>query len=266
MANDKDVERVWTLIKKIGFCMLSTRDGDDIRARPMAPHISREENAIYFLTDVDGHKDDDIRRNPQVGLTFADAAGQKYVSLTGRAEVSNDRSKIKELWSTPAKAWWSSPDDPSIRVLRVTLKDAQYWDSPGTTLSYVKMVAAAMTDTRPEVGKSAKVKALDRSAPLSRLGGIHDSEAGLCRSSQAGALLGWPSPSTASPVVPLNSEPNILSASYADCEGDEVSSTPLQDVRFTLKPVNGACAPSIAVNSAPSLVVVLRCQFKSIHD
>ena len=83
---------------------------------------------------------------------------QKYVSLTGRAEVSNDREKIKELWSTPAKAWWDSPDDPSIRVLKVTPKDAQYWDSPGTVLSYVKMLAAVVTDMRPEVGQSAKVK------------------------------------------------------------------------------------------------------------
>jgi general stress protein 26 len=29
-------------------------------------------------------------------LTFADAGDQKYVSLTGRATVSNDRQKIKE--------------------------------------------------------------------------------------------------------------------------------------------------------------------------
>jgi general stress protein 26 len=155
---DNDVEHVWTLIDKIGFCMLSTTDGEEIRARPMAAHSARDENALYFLTDVNGHKDDEIRRNPHVGLAFADSKGQKYVSLTGRAQVSNDRSKIKELWSTPAKAWWSSPDDPSIRVLKVELKDAQYWDSPGTTLSYIKMAAAALTDTRPDLGKSAKVR------------------------------------------------------------------------------------------------------------
>jgi general stress protein 26 len=158
MVTDNDVERVWTLMKKIGFCMLSTLDGEDIRARPMAPHISREENAVYFLSDVDSHKDEEIRRHPQVGLAFADADGQKYVSLTGRAEVSNDRQKIKDLWSTAAKAWWSSPDDPSIRILKVGLKDAQYWDSPGTTMSYIKMAAAALTDTRPDIGKNTKVR------------------------------------------------------------------------------------------------------------
>lgn len=158
MANESDLERVWALMKKIGFCMLSTHDGEDIRARPMAAHLDREANAIYFLTDEAGHKDDEIARRPQVGLAFADASGQKYVSVTGKAMISNDRAKIRELWSTPAKAWWSSPDDPSIRVLKVTPKDAQYWDSPGTVVSYIKMFAAAVSDTRPDVGDNAKVR------------------------------------------------------------------------------------------------------------
>ena len=61
-------------------------------------------------------------------------------------------------WSTPAKAWWDSPDDPSIRVLKIAPKDAQYWDSRGTVVSYVKMFAAAMTDSRPELGDNVKVK------------------------------------------------------------------------------------------------------------
>lgn len=157
MTHDDDLDRVWNLMKKIGFCMLSTRDGEDIRARPMAAHIARDEHAIYFLTDAESHKDDDISLNPHVGLAFADAGDQKYVSVTGRAEVSNDRQKIGDLWSTPAKAWWDSPDDPTIRVLKVTPKDAQYWDSPGTTMSHVKMLAAAVSDSRPAMGDNAKV-------------------------------------------------------------------------------------------------------------
>ncbi len=157
MAHDTDVDRVWKLMKKIGFCMLSTHDGEDIRARPMAAHVEPGE-AVYFLTDANSHKDDEVARDPNVGLAFADTDDQKYVSLTGRAELSNDRARIRQLWSTPAKAWWDSPEDPSIRVLKVTPKDAQYWDSPGTVVSYIKMFAAAATDKRPDLGKSAKVQ------------------------------------------------------------------------------------------------------------
>lgn len=158
MTNDNKAERVWDLMEKVGFCMLASHDGDLIRSRPMAAYIEREEGTIYFLTDAESHKDEEIARDPNVCLAFANSDDQKYVSVSGRAQVSNDRAKIRELWSTPAKAWWDSPDDPSIRVLKVTPGDAQYWDSPGTVVSYVKMAMAAVSDTRPAMGDSGKVR------------------------------------------------------------------------------------------------------------
>ena len=159
MSNDNasNVDRAWELMKKIGFAMLVTRDGDKLRARPMSAYLQRDENAVYFLTDARRHKDDEIARNPAINLSFADPSSQKYVSLTGSAVVSNDRAKIKELFSTPAKAWWDSAEDPNIRVLKITPDDAEFWDSPGTIISYAKMAVAAVSGTRPEVGENRKV-------------------------------------------------------------------------------------------------------------
>src|SRR4030095_1921651 len=101
MANDdaRNVDRVWELMKKIGFAMLVTRDGDKLRARPMSAYLQRDENVIYFLTDVRRHKDDEIARNPTINLSFADPSSQKYVPLSGAAVVSNDREKIKKMFS-----------------------------------------------------------------------------------------------------------------------------------------------------------------------
>lgn len=159
MRTEQDeIAQTWNLMEKIGFCMLSTRSGDDIRARPMAAHVEPMENAVYFLTDINSTKDDEVARWPNVGLAFADSRGQKYVSVTGTAELLNDREQIRELWTTPAKAWWENSDDPSIRILKITPKYAEYWDSPGTVVSYVKMLAAAVTDSRPDMGENAKVR------------------------------------------------------------------------------------------------------------
>jgi general stress protein 26 len=153
----RDTDRAWDLMKKIGFAMLVTHDGDKLRARPMSAFLEREENAIYFLTDARRHKDEEIARNPGVNLSFANASDQKYVSITGTAAVSNDRAKIRQLFSTPAKAWWNSAEDPNIRVLKVTPDDAEFWDSPGSVISYVKMAAAAVTGSRPNIGDNRKV-------------------------------------------------------------------------------------------------------------
>ena len=160
MANDNtsgDTGRVWELVKKIGFAMLVTRDGNKLRARPMSAYPEPDENAIYFLTDARRHKDEEIARDPNINLSFADTGGQKYVSITGTAAISNDRARIRQLFSTPAKAWWDSAEDPNIRVLKVTPDDAEYWDSPGSVISYVKMAAAAVTGTRPDLGDNRKV-------------------------------------------------------------------------------------------------------------
>jgi general stress protein 26 len=153
----RDVDRAWELMEKIGFAMLVTRDGDVMRARPMSAFVERDANAIYFLTDARRHKDEEIAAHPQVNLAFADPGDQKYVSLSGTAAVSNDRAKIRDLFSTPAKAWWDSADDPNIRVLKVTPNDAEFWDSPGSLVSYVKMATAAVTGSRPDLGDNRKV-------------------------------------------------------------------------------------------------------------
>jgi len=156
-SGDRDQQRVWDLMKTIGFAMLVTHDGDKLRARPMSAYLARDENMIYFLTDARRHKDEDIARNPGINLSFADAGSQTYVSLTGTATVSNDRGKIRDLFSTTAKAWWDSAEDPNIRVLKITPEDAEFWDSPGTVISYVKMAAAAISGSRPDIGDNRKV-------------------------------------------------------------------------------------------------------------
>jgi general stress protein 26 len=156
MAGGSDTDRVWELMNKISTCMLTTHDGDHIRSRPMTAFVRRDEDAVYFFGDAHQHKDAEIERNPNVGLAFAD--GQKFVSVTGHASVSQNTAKIKELWSPAVKAWWDSPDDPNIRLLTVTPDDAEFWDGPGKIIGTIKMAAAAATNARPDYGENRKVR------------------------------------------------------------------------------------------------------------
>jgi general stress protein 26 len=160
MIHKTDSQIVWELIEKIRMCMLVTHDrkGGEMRARPMSADVNADDEAIYFLTDVRQHKDDEIEADHDVCLAFADSGSLQYVSVTGIATVSNDRDKIAELWSVAARAFWDSKDDPNIRVLHVMPLRAEYWDSPGLIVTSVKMVAAALTGTRPNLGESNKVE------------------------------------------------------------------------------------------------------------
>jgi general stress protein 26 len=166
MANQKKseltpaeaIDRIWELMEDIGICMFVTWDGERQRARPLAANVDRDEHAVYFLSDVHSMKDDQVENFPTVTMAFAQTGSNKYVSVTGKAEVKNDRAKIKELWSPLVKAWWDSPDDPAIRVITVRPEDAEVWDSPNRLFATVAMLAAAVTGTTPAVGDNKKVR------------------------------------------------------------------------------------------------------------
>lgn len=152
-----DTAKVWDLAKKIGVAMIANWDGKSLQSRPMSAHVEPDENTFYFLTDKTDKKTQDLKEYPIVCMAFGDASDMKFVSITGEASVSNDRAKIKELWSTWAKAWWDSPDDPNICVLKIVPTQAEYWDTPGKVVATVKMAVAAATNTRPEIGENKKV-------------------------------------------------------------------------------------------------------------
>ncbi len=154
---DIDVKHVWGLMEKISFAMLTTWTGDKLRARPMDARVRPKQGVIYCLTDARAGKDEEIAKYPKVMLAFADAGSMKFVSLAGHAEVSNDRAKIKELWEPTAKAFWDSPDNPNIRLITITPDSAEFWDSPGTVISFAKMAFAAATGAKPELGENRKV-------------------------------------------------------------------------------------------------------------
>ena len=152
-------DRVWTLMKEIGVAMVVTHNarGDELRARPMAARPDIEGNAIYFLTDAAAPKDGEVDRNPNICLAFSDIKGQKYVSVTGRGEMSDDRARIKRFWSISDKAFWPDADDPAIRLLRVAPEEAEYWEGTGLIVSSVRMVASAITGARADLGANEKV-------------------------------------------------------------------------------------------------------------
>lgn len=154
---DEARDRVWELAEKIGICMFVTWDGERQRARPLAANVERDEQAIHFLVDVNGMKDDQVARFPEVTLAFADTGAYKFVTMSGTAVVSNDRAKIDALWTPDNKAFWDSKDDPDIRVITVQPDEAEVWDSPGLIVSTVKMLTAAVTGAKMELGNNRKV-------------------------------------------------------------------------------------------------------------
>jgi general stress protein 26 len=155
-----DIDRVWTLIKDIPVAMVVTHDGQgrNMRSRPMAARPAREDGVIHFLTDVDSPKAEEIRGNGTICLALADQRSRKYLSITGHAEVIDDRDRIRQIWSIYDRAFWPDENDPRIRILRVTPESAEFWEGAGLAVTAVKLAAATLSGARMNLGENEKVE------------------------------------------------------------------------------------------------------------
>lgn len=156
---DSDAARVWDLVDDIGVCMLTSKDGGALRARPMHAMADREEGEIAFFTDARAHKDDEIAADPEVCLAFAKPNSNSYVSLSGEAVVTADRAEIERHWSEMAKTWFpDGPGDPNLRLLTVRPQSAEYWDGKSNPVAVAFEIAKARyKHERPDLGDNGKV-------------------------------------------------------------------------------------------------------------
>jgi general stress protein 26 len=157
---DSEIDHVWHVAEKIGTCMLVTSSGRGIRARPMHALPDRQAGCFWFITDLRGAKDDEIKIGPDVCLAFADIGSNTYLSITGRAEVLHDAAKAGELWSNETQAWWpKGPTDPEVCVLRVVPDNAEFWDTRGNSITVALYLAAArLSGQPPDLGENKKVQ------------------------------------------------------------------------------------------------------------
>jgi general stress protein 26 len=160
LTGTKDQKKVWELIKDIRTALLVTHgENEALHARPMVAMGKAFDGILWFFTKADSPKIGEIKHNPNILLSYSHPSKQEYVSIQGIAEVSSDRAKIHELWSEIARIWFpEGRDDPTIRIIKVKVDCAEYWDSPAGSLVMIYGYAKArFTGEVPKVGENKKV-------------------------------------------------------------------------------------------------------------
>lgn len=155
-----DLEKIAELIADIKFAMLTTVASDgSLRSRPLSTLKMDTQARLWFFTSLSSPKMDEIREDTRVGLTYARPDKQDYVSISGTAEVTRDKEKMKEMWTPWIKPWFPAGlDDPDLVLLKVSIDEAEYWDAPGSAImrayGFVKAMTTGKTDA---LGTNAKV-------------------------------------------------------------------------------------------------------------
>lgn len=156
----ESVKKLREMIKDIEIAMLTTAEPDgSLRSRPMATQKFEFDGDLWFFTRASSPKVDEIEQEHHVNVSYAAPDKQRYVSVSGRARLVRDKNKIEELWSPILKAWFPKGlDDPDLALLKVAVEQAEYWDSPSSTVAQlVGFVKAVATGTSYKGGENEKI-------------------------------------------------------------------------------------------------------------
>jgi general stress protein 26 len=152
-------EKLWSMMKDISVAMLTTEDDEHLRARPMVASQSGFDGTLWFFTRASSHKVAEVGADRRVGVTYADAKSQNYVSLSGTARLVRDAGSVEAHWSEAMRVWFpKGKSDPDIALLRVDVVAAEYWDAPNSTMVHAYgYVKAVLTGEPPHPGENKKL-------------------------------------------------------------------------------------------------------------
>ena len=158
MADDADLDTIRTIIRaaKVAILTTTTTTGE-LHSRPLAVLDGTFEGSVWFFTQDPSPKSDDIAANPEVNVAYADDKG--YLSLAGTATIEHNPTRIDQLWNPMAEAWFENGrDDPTVALLRVDARSAEYWssDKPGVVRAF-EIAKAVVTKSAPDVGENRTV-------------------------------------------------------------------------------------------------------------
>jgi len=158
-SREESIKKVNDLIKEVEIAMLTTIDGGTLRSRPMQTQEAEFDGELWFFTNSDTHKTDEIETDNRVNVSYASPAANTYVSVSGAASIVKDKEKIEELWNPILKAWFPKGlDDPTLCLLKVSVEQAEYWDATSSTIvQIVGFVKALVTGERADGGDHGKV-------------------------------------------------------------------------------------------------------------
>lgn len=161
--NDQgDVEKLRDLIKGIKIAMLTTVDENNgsLRSRPMGTQTEDfDGHYLWFFTYGTSPKVQDVQKERQVNVSYADPGGNRYVSVSGRALLVRDKKTMEKYWDAPLKAWFPDGlETPDIALLQVSVDKAEYWDGPSNKLvTLVGFLKALATGEKFEGGENEKI-------------------------------------------------------------------------------------------------------------
>lgn len=140
----KKIKELAESAKTCFFCTAIEPD-KPFSTRPMAVQKVDEDGNFWFLSAIDSNKNQEVENNHDVQLLFQGSSYSDFLNIYGKATITQDKEKIKELWDPSIKTWFTEGvDDPRISVIKVEPQNGYYWDTKHSMpIAMIKRLAGA---------------------------------------------------------------------------------------------------------------------------
>lgn len=167
----RKMQELYRLVEGIETAMFTTRRRDGhLVSRPMATQVRSPGADFWFVTYQGAAKLAEIAHDPHVNLSYYRDRTREWVSVSGIAEASRNRKKIRELYRPDWRAWFGDeggakdggPDDPRMVLIKVRAKEALFLNvgKPQPVVLF-ELFKGMVTGKRPRLGKTRRARAGD---------------------------------------------------------------------------------------------------------
>ena len=156
------VAKIRELVGKAENCFFRTAHSpaEGRGVRPMNVRQVDDHGSLWFLAANDSHLIKELEDDASVELYFQGSSHSDFLYLEGRATLSRDKAKIKELWEPIIKNWFTGGvDDPRIIVIQIAPGAGYYWDTKhGGMVAGIKMLLGAATGRTMDDSIQGKIR------------------------------------------------------------------------------------------------------------
>jgi len=169
MPTSKKIDDLYDLIEGIEMAMFTTRRSNgQLVSRPMATQGRIEGTDLWFVTNVETHKLDELALDPHVNCAYYNGKTREWVSVSGVAHVSRNKARIRQLYKEDWKAWFGDeggdldggPNDPRLALIMVAAESATYMkvNKPRPVVLF-EVLKGMVTGSRVDIGEVREVTA-----------------------------------------------------------------------------------------------------------
>ncbi len=132
---EKKLDDLYKLIDGIEIAQFTTRRADgDLVSRPMAVQRRVDGADLWFMTNGESHKLEELATDPHVNCAFYNNSTREWVSVSGTAVISRDKAMIHDLYQPDWRAWLGDeggaknggPGDPRITLVLIEAHSVTY--------------------------------------------------------------------------------------------------------------------------------------------